>query len=184
MRIIDWVHSAATGSRSRRQRLTPVGLLIFGGSLLLTVFGGLLLDRTLGLPRLFPGIPGRILGYGLFGLGSVLCAWCVWRFLKSRGTPVPVNPPDELIIEGAYRWMRNPMLTGVITALFGLGVILHSTAMALISTPLYILAHVIELKLVEEPELERRFGPSYLDYKRRVPMFLPSLRRGRRNRSD
>jgi protein-S-isoprenylcysteine O-methyltransferase Ste14 len=32
---------------------------------------------------------------------------------------------------------------------------------------------VIELKYVEEPELERRFGMPYREYKARVPMFVP-----------
>jgi protein-S-isoprenylcysteine O-methyltransferase Ste14 len=29
--------------------------------------------------------------------------------------------------------------------------------------------------MVEEPELERRFGTSYREYKRRVPMFVPRV---------
>jgi protein-S-isoprenylcysteine O-methyltransferase Ste14 len=30
---------------------------------------------------------------------------------------------------------------------------------------------------VEEPELELRFGKEYLEYKKRVPMFIPGLKR-------
>jgi protein-S-isoprenylcysteine O-methyltransferase Ste14 len=33
------------------------------------------------------------------------------------------------------------------------------------------------LKLIEEPELERRFGASYIEYKRQVPMFVPKIAR-------
>ena len=44
------------------------------------------------------------------------------------------------------------------TGLFGIGLVLHSASIVFIWTPLYILAHVIELKKVEEPELELRFG--------------------------
>jgi len=32
-----------------------------------------------------------------------------------------------------------------------------------------------ELKAVEEPELERRFGEEYISYKKEVPMFIPRL---------
>ncbi len=92
---------------------------------------------------------------------------------------MPFNPPTELIVEGPYVWTRNPMLTGVFTALFGAGVLLHSYGMVVISIPAYILIHAIELKLVEEPELERRFGASYSDYKRRVPMFWPRFWSGK-----
>jgi protein-S-isoprenylcysteine O-methyltransferase Ste14 len=56
--------------------------------------------------------------------------------------------------------------------------------MVLISTPAYILLHVIELKLVEEPELERRFGLSYSEYKGRVPMFWPRFWGGMTRRAS
>jgi protein-S-isoprenylcysteine O-methyltransferase Ste14 len=55
--------------------------------------------------------------------------------------------------------------------------------MVLISIPAYILLHVIELKWVEEPELERRFGTSYLEYRRRVPMVWPRFWRGTTRRA-
>jgi protein-S-isoprenylcysteine O-methyltransferase Ste14 len=52
--------------------------------------------------------------------------------------------------------------------------------MVVVWTPLFVLANAIELKLVEEPELERRIGPTYSGYRRRVPMFVPRLRRAKR----
>jgi protein-S-isoprenylcysteine O-methyltransferase Ste14 len=163
----------ATGSRRRRQLLTPVGLVIFGLTVLVVVMGGLYTDRTLDLPELLPGRSGLAVGVLLLVAGSLLWGWCVLRFKRAQGTPVPFNPPKELIVTGPYLWMRNPMVTGVFACLFGLGSILHSISIVLIWTPAYILLHVIELKWVEEPELERRFGASYTEYKRRVPMFLP-----------
>jgi protein-S-isoprenylcysteine O-methyltransferase Ste14 len=65
------------------------------------------------------------------------------------------------------------MVTGVFGLLFGIGFLLHSVSIVFVWTPLYILAHVVELKKVEEPELELRFGTAYVEYKRRVPMFIP-----------
>jgi protein-S-isoprenylcysteine O-methyltransferase Ste14 len=150
-----------------------VGLIVFGGSLLLVVVIGLLIDRVLRVPPLLPGLIGVAVGSPLLMAGAVLCGWCVVHFRKAAGTPVPVNPPTELVVEGPYMWTRNPMLTGVFTGLFGLGVLLHSFGMVLVSIPVYILLHVIELKLVEEPELERRFGALYSEYKHRVPMLWP-----------
>jgi len=150
-----------------------VGLVVFGGSLLLVVVGGVLIDRVLHLPALFPSPTGLAVGTFLLAVGLVLCAWCVVRFKRAAGTPVPMNPPTELVVEGPYRWTRNPMLTGVFTSLFGLGLQLQSFGMVFVSIPAYILLHVLELKTVEEPELERRFGASYADYKRQVPMFWP-----------
>jgi len=65
------------------------------------------------------------------------------------------------------------MLTGVFAFLFGIGFLLHSVSMVFVWTPVFVIFNVLELKLVEEPELERRFGESYIEYRRRVPMFVP-----------
>jgi protein-S-isoprenylcysteine O-methyltransferase Ste14 len=166
-------HSVATGPKRRRERLTPVGLTAFGASLALVIFGGFLTDRLFSLPSIPQSRSWMVGGGALLLIGSALCGWCVGRFWKARGTPVPFNPPEELLQNGLYGWMRNPMLTGVFLALSGVGVLLRSLSMVLFWIPGYVLAHVLELKLVEEPELERRFGTAYGEYRRRVPMFFP-----------
>ena len=173
MGLLDLFHSVATGSQRRRELLTPAGLVIFGLTLLVVVMGGLYIDRALHLPAPLPARIGLAIGVLLLIPGSLLCDWCVLRFKKARGTPVPFNPPKELIVTGPYVWMRNPMVTGVFISLFGLGFIIHSMSIVLIWTPIYILVHVIELKKIEEPELARRFGSAYDEYRRRVPMFIP-----------
>ena len=183
MSLLEVFHSAATGSRRKRQLLTPLGLLIFGLTLAAVVVLGIYTDKALRMPEVLPGTLGSSIGVVLLVSGLVLCAWCVLHFRRARGTPVPFNPPKQLVIAGPYVWMRNPMVTGVFTGLFGIGFILHSVSTLLIWTPLYILAHVVELKKVEEPELERRFGVAYTDYRRTVPMFIPRLRRRRSARA-
>ena len=175
MNIAAFVHRVATGSRRKRNLLTPVGLLIFGASLVLVVVGGVVTDRLLQLPPLLPGLLGSTFGILLLLAGSSLCGWCVARFLRAKGTPVPINPPSELIVEGPYLWVRNPMLSGVFAALFGGGFLFHSFSMVLGWIPAYMILHIVELKLIEEPELERRFGVSYVEYKQRVPMFFPKF---------
>lgn len=173
MSLIKLFHRVATGSSRRRELLTPVGLLIFGLTLAAVVVCGLFTDRLLRMPALLPGTLGMSIGVVLVVLGAMLCGWCVRRFVRAKGTPVPFNPPKELIVAGPYVWVRNPMVTGVFTALFGIGLMLHSISIVLIWTPLYVLAHAIELKRVEEPELELRFGEAYRRYKQAVPMFIP-----------
>ena len=179
MGLADLFHSVATGPKRRRELLTPLGLLIFGSTLAVVIVGGLYTDRWLDLPALLPGLLGAVVGAPILAAGALLCGWCVARFVRARGTPVPLNPPKELIVSGPYAWVRNPMLTGVFGALFGLGLLLHSIGIALIWTPAYVLVHLIELKRVEEPELTRRFGAAYTEYKERVPMFVPRWRRRR-----
>lgn len=186
MGLADLFHAVATGPKRRRQLLAPLGLLFFGGTLAVVIAGGLFTDRWLRLPALMPGIVGAAVGVLLLAAGASLCGWCVARFLKARGTPVPLNPPDELIVTGPYAWVRNPMLTGLFGALVGLGLLLHSVGITLIWTPAYVLMHMAELRWVEEPELARRFGATYADYRARVPMFIPrlSVSRGRSRPSD
>ena len=180
MGLKELFHTVATGSRRRRQILTPLGLTFFGLTLLVVVFGGLYFDRILAFPAFLPSVTGLIIGVLLLVPGAALCSWCVVRFVRSHGTPVPFNPPKELIVTGPYVWIRNPMVSGVFTSLFGIGFMLNSISIVAIWTPLYIIAHVIELKKVEEPELEQRFGASYVDYRREVPMFIPRPWRYRR----
>ena len=173
MSLADLFHRIATGPKRRRTLLTPVGLLVFASSLVIVIVGGLATDRALALPALVPRALSLAFGGPVLVAGALLCGWCVARFWQARGTPVPLNPPTELIESGPYAWVRNPMVTGVFGALFGLGLLLQSTGIALIWTPAYVLVHWVELKRVEEPELTRRFGETYVEYKKRVPMFVP-----------
>jgi protein-S-isoprenylcysteine O-methyltransferase Ste14 len=177
MRLDELFYSIAKGSKRLRLLLTPIGLVIFFGMLLLIVFGSLYMDGAFGFPKLLSGPPGTLIGIVLIAVGLFIWIWCIVWFTKAKGTPVPFNPPRELVTVGAYAWSRNPMLTGVFTFLFGVGFLLHSVSMVFIWTPVFVVFNVLELRLVEEPELERRFGERYIEYKRRVPMFVPRLRR-------
>ena len=177
MRPDDLFYSVATGSKRLRLLLTPVGLIVFFGMLLGVVFGSLYMDRALGFPKLLSGPIGILIGVVLLSFGLAMWAYCVVSFSKAKGTPVPFNPPQELVTEGPYAWSRNPMLTGVFAFLFGIGFLLHSVSMVFVWTPGFVIFNVLELKLVEEPELERRFGETYIEYKRRVPMFIPKVTR-------
>lgn len=91
---------------------------------------------------------------------------------------MPINPPQELITTGPYAYSRNPMMLGIFLMLFGTGFFIGSLALTVIFTPLFVLLMSVYAKLVEEKELELRFGQPYRDYKKRVPMYLPLLRPG------
>jgi protein-S-isoprenylcysteine O-methyltransferase Ste14 len=170
---INLIYTVATGSRKVRTILTPVvGLSYF---LLATLFviAALLIDRWFNFPQ-FP--PAPINGY-LFLLfmiaGLLLVFWCLYNFIKIKGTPVPFNPPPKLVTSGPYAYVRNPMLSGVFIFLFGVGCALQSVSLLFMFTPLFILINIMELKAIEEPELEMRLGNAYIDYKKKTPMFFP-----------
>jgi protein-S-isoprenylcysteine O-methyltransferase Ste14 len=90
---------------------------------------------------------------------------------------VPFNPPPTVVKSGPYRYARNPMLTGVFLFLFGLGLGIDSFSLVFFFTPLYIVVNVWELKEIEEPELVKRFGDGFIQYRLRTPMFFPRFRR-------
>jgi protein-S-isoprenylcysteine O-methyltransferase Ste14 len=42
--------------------------------------------------------------------GAVIALWCVFTFVFiGKGTPAPFNAPCRLVINGPYRFVRNPM---------------------------------------------------------------------------
>jgi protein-S-isoprenylcysteine O-methyltransferase Ste14 len=178
-RWINLLHRAATGTKKTRTLLTPIGITIFGAFAAMFVFAALWVDRLLSLPNLLPEGARLPVSIPVMALGVAVTAWSGFHFLRVKGTPVPFNPPPEVVTTGPYRYARNPMLTGVFLFLFGLGIAIDSLSLVLFFTPLFILINVWELKEIEEPELVKRFGDEYLEFQRRTPMFIPRLGRDR-----
>jgi protein-S-isoprenylcysteine O-methyltransferase Ste14 len=135
------------------------------------------LDKLLGITDIFPRPVSLILASLFFVVAFILIGWSVLTFLRAKGTPVPLNPPPKLVTTGPYAYVRNPMLTGVFALLFGIGVLLGSISLVVIFTPLFIIVNVWELKAIEEPELLKRLGQDYIEYRKSTPMFFPSLRK-------
>ncbi len=158
-----------------RNVLTPIGIIIFATFISLFVLAAIYIDNTLNLPKLNLNIWNIIISTLLLIFGLFYVIWSIIHFLKVKGTPVPVNPPPKLVCTGPYAYTRNPMLTGIFFLMFGIGFWIGSFSLILIITPLFILANTLELKKIEEPELEKRLGEKYLEYKKRTPMFIPGL---------
>jgi len=175
-RWVGLLYRVATGTKTTRTLLTPVGVTIFGLFTALFIFLAVLLDGALGLRWPIPTIVSRLVSAPLMAIGVAIIAWSVFHFLKVKGTPVPFNPPLTLVTSGPYKYARNPMLTGVFLLLFGIGFAIVSVSLVLIFLPLYVLANIWELKEIEEPELIRRLGEDYLAYRKRTPMFVPGAR--------
>ena len=175
-RWINFLHKAATGTKKTRTILTPIGVAIFGAFTALFVFVAIFVDKLLGLPRLLPGGVNFLLSIPMIVTGLAVTAWSAFHFLKVKGTPVPFNPPPKVVNTGPYRYCRNPMLSGVFLFLFGLGFSLNSVSLVAFFTPLYVLINVWELKKIEEPELMKRLGDEYIEYRRQTPMFIPRCR--------
>ena len=172
---IDILYNVATGSRRVRNFFTPIGAIFYGLLIFVFVVIALHVDRLIGLDNIFPNPLNIILSLPIFSLALFLIGWSVQNFLKAKGTPVPFNPPPKLVTTGPYAYTRNPMLTGVFSLLFGFGVLFGSVFLLIVFTPLFIFINFWELKSIEEPELEKRLGEEYIEYRKRTPMFFPGF---------
>lgn len=103
-------------------------------------------------------------------IGAVLMLWAMFVFARVKGTPVPFNPPPKLVTSGPYAYSRNPMTIGLFIFMFGIGFNWGSITSVLIFTPLYIILSILDFKYIEEPELEKRLGKEYTEYKKRVKL--------------
>ncbi len=93
---------------------------------------------------------------------------------RGNGTPAPFDPPKIFVAVGPYKYIRNPMYVGGLTLLIGFAFYLHSSAILLL-VPVLALAFQLFVIYYEEPDLERRFGESYLQYKKEVNRWLPVI---------
>lgn len=121
-------------------------------------------------------VGGRVLGVLVLLAGLALFTWCVSLFARvGRGTLAPWDPTRHLVAVGPYRYIRNPMITGVVAILIGEALFFGSCVL-LAWLGVFLLINHIYFVLSEEPGLERRFGQSYLDYKAAVPRWFPRTR--------
>jgi protein-S-isoprenylcysteine O-methyltransferase Ste14 len=111
-------------------------------------------------------------------LGFAVALRCVWDFGHTgRGTPVPIAPPQRLVVVGFYRYVRNPMYVGFIVGWLGLWVIFGRASLAALTIAVIAVAFVVLFVwLYEEPTLRRKFGAEYDEYCRNVPRWIPRLR--------
>jgi protein-S-isoprenylcysteine O-methyltransferase Ste14 len=108
-------------------------------------------------------------------LGTGIYFWCVWHFAVSgRGTPAPIDAPKRLVVQGLYRYVRNPMYVGVLLVIVGWTVFFWSSAILIYGLGVGMLVHVFVV-LVEEPMLEQQFGQAYMSYREAVGRWLPRM---------
>jgi protein-S-isoprenylcysteine O-methyltransferase Ste14 len=121
------------------------------------------------LPASFAHVAGIL----IFVAGLALFAWCVSLFARIwQGTLAPWDPTKRLVVVGPYRFIRNPMITGVLTMLAGETIFLGSRVIGIWTLAFFVINNIYFL-LLEEPGLERRFGASYVEYKSAVGRWLP-----------
>ncbi len=82
---------------------------------------------------------------------------------------------ERVVTTGVYSIVRHPQYLGGLLAHVGASFLL-SAWFSLASTPLMVLLNYL-VSRKEEEELVKEFGEDYEEYRGRVPMFIPRLRR-------
>jgi protein-S-isoprenylcysteine O-methyltransferase Ste14 len=122
-----------------------------------------------------------IIGLLLMCLGLFVMIWTVSTFIKiGKGTLAPWSPARNFIIEGMYGYVRNPMIMAVLTVLIGESIALLSLNITK-WTIIFFVINNIWFVVYEEPNLEKKFGEEYIDYKKNVRRWVPRLKPYRLN---
>jgi len=173
-----WINlrcKAGSSQKSVRVFMTVLGVILYATYVLLYIFAALWVDELFHFPQPFGNPSNILLSIPFIGISLYLLTWSILHFSRRKGAPTYLNPPPKLIADGPYAYIRNPMHTGAFFMGPALGLLLNSISLVFIFSPLFILVNLLELKFFEEPELERRFGRDYLEYKKSVPRFIPHL---------
>jgi protein-S-isoprenylcysteine O-methyltransferase Ste14 len=158
-----WRHLRAIGL------LPGVGILGVPAVLVLTTGA---VEVGWGLPAALAWLP-VLIGAVLIVAGLLLMYRTIALFATvGQGTLAPWDPTQRLVVQGPYRHVRNPMISGVMCVLLGEAALLGSPPVAAWWL-VFFAVNAIWMPLVEEPGLVRRFGVEYEDYRRAVPAWVP-----------
>lgn len=131
------------------------------------------LDNYLGISSFFYGLGNIIVGAIAIVIGGIVALWTIIIQIRlASGTPFPMLPTKKLLIVGPFKYCRNPMTLGTILAYAGIAILIGSFS-ALAVVALFAAILVGYLKIIEEKELQMRFGSEYVKYKKKTPFIIP-----------
>ena len=114
-----------------------------------------------------------LVALALIAAGLTLILTTIRMFVTlGKGTLAPWDPPQKLVVTGIYRYVRNPMISGVVALILGQALLLGSFPLLLYALVVFAI-NAVYIPLSEEPGLRRRFGQPYDDYTSQVPRWLP-----------
>lgn len=130
------------------------------------------------------GLPVQVFGGALLVISVAVGAWAAckmgWARLLFAGALFPPEAgaeknrvPQRLVVEGPYRYVRNPLYDTDFSLILGAALLTQKWALILLAA-LYLAQLALQLPL-EERELRQRFGRSYRQYCELVPRFIPRL---------
>lgn len=115
------------------------------------------------------------IGGTLFALSSSLGLASSYIMVRyGDGTPLPLDQTNRLVISGPYRFVRNPMAIAGIGQGVAISILYQSIPILVYSLLGVVIWHAV-VRPIEESDMERRFGDAYVQYRQRVPVWLPMV---------
>lgn len=97
---------------------------------------------------------------------------------KGKGSPAPIAPTTSLVTTGPYSWCRNPIELGTNIYFLALGIYFDGFLTGLFSLLFGLILGIAYIKVIEEKEMQLRFGQAYEEYLHSVPfMAVPFIKR-------
>jgi protein-S-isoprenylcysteine O-methyltransferase Ste14 len=114
-----------------------------------------------------PTVRLLVIGAAIALGGLLLRAWAAGLLVKN----------DRLATDGPYAWTRNPLYLG--SLLIGIGLVVAGASwIMVVAFLLFFLAVYWPVIRREEAGLRERYGEDFERYAKRVPLFVPGLRKG------
>lgn len=165
---LGWLAAALASKRavqSRMRQFVGLRLAVFVIVILVSRSGVFKGHHTIVSNPILQGV-----GMGLFLIGLGLAVWARVYLGRNWGTPMSEKVDAELVTTGPYRYIRNPIYSGLILAAIG-------TALAVswlwLVAVVFMGAYFIYSATVEEHIMERLFPNDYPTYKRATKMLIP-----------
>jgi protein-S-isoprenylcysteine O-methyltransferase Ste14 len=115
-------------------------------------------------------------GLALMLAGLALTLSAQWNMGAAWRIGVDPSERTELVRDGLYRWVRNPIYTGMV--LFALGqAAMTPNAWACAAVAALALGVEIQVRAVEEPHLAARHGERFAEWAARAGRFAPFVGR-------
>lgn len=115
----------------------------------------------------------------LFISGAIFVIWSnIFLLLKGKGGPadiagISISPQTKkLVVEGPYKYTRNPMVFGANSVYISIAIYLNSLG-CLIVLIIFFLIIVKYVVATEEKRLLNDFGADYIKYKENTSVIIP-----------
>jgi protein-S-isoprenylcysteine O-methyltransferase Ste14 len=114
----------------------------------------------------------QAIGMVLFLMGLGLAVWARVHLGRNWGTPMSEKVDAELVTTGPYRYIRNPIYSGLILAAIGTSVAISWYWLA---AAVLMGAYFVYSANVEEQTMQRLFPNTYPEYQRSTKKLIPFI---------